>query len=552
MPRVRRSASARWTPYVFAILCCSLSVCSYADAEDPATVGAITASAPSSATSTSLQTLLASSPPSAAPWAPSLIRAMEAFRAEQDAQKSLKALRIDQDSVKTELVSVNGTLELVTRERQELETKLRALEAKRQDRVSAMRKELEDRLQKEIALARAQIQKEQDQEFARSAQAFEARQTQLIEQSLDQDIELQEREIDHLTKELEALTSELRDRLAKLQPGSELAQSVESTIGKSVAQRRAEIKARRDQLRVQRDALVQKRRIEFTDRLKRQQAAEMQTRLVYKEASLRQAMAELLQKAQVQEEGAVGQTRQMLDDAKARQMQAAKRQALLSTRLQELDQQVLDASRRIALQETARGESLARLEQTFQQDTTNTDAKNLAWFRQVIQRAPSEFATELGSIYQRLFSKAEKQRQTREQEKLLRERQLAMQVSREMERRYQEAQDQRQRDQLAMARKVDDLLARARELQKDGRYDDALRLMAQVQAINPSQASQIGLIQQDIETAKEQSVRQAKSSQAERLFNQAMQAFDKGKYEEAITLFQQVISFEAQAGAPVR
>jgi len=495
-----------------------------------------------------LQAILTRSPASATPWASSLIKALEAYTLSQDAQESVKKLRADQDNIKTELVAVNGMLDLATRERQQLEGRLEVLEGKRQERMLSTRKELEARLQEELAKARTDVANDLQHDFDTQVQAFDARQGSLIEKNLDQDIELQEREIQQLGDEIETLGAELRDRLARLQPSSDLARSLQASIGQVIQQRKQDLQTRRTQVKEQREQLLASRRKEFIDKLHQQQAAEQQTRMMYKEASLRQAMAELLHKSQTQTDYDLEQTQQKLEEAKPRQAQFAKRQALLTAKLQELDKQLTDAMSRIQANEGTRGESLVQLEQSFRKSNAAVDGEGLQWFGQVIQQAPTEMATELNVIYRRLRTRAEQERQLRVQEKMLRERQMATQVSHEMERRYQEEQAQHEREVQARLQRAQEQIDKAKDLQANGRFDDALRILAQVQAATTVQSSQVMLMQQDIKSAKTQTERQAKAASVEKLFNQAMRAFEQGRYAEAVPLFEQVISQESELG----
>ena len=500
------------------------------------------------ATPATLQTLLANTPQAATPWAGSLVQLLQAYQSFRQAQEALKQLRLQQDATRTELTSVTGTLEMVVRERQDLEKQEQKLETERQQRLNGLRKELEDRLQEELSQARQQIDVELKQDYDRAMQSFESRLGSLIDQNLEQEIQLQEREIQQVSGELETLTEELRSRLGKLQSGAEVAGSVEQSINRTLAQRKAELQARREQLKLQREQVMVKRRAEYAEKLKQQQAVEHQTRLIYKEASLRQAMAELLHGAQQQEDGALRQVKQALEEVRPKHMQVAKRQALLTTRLQALDQQYTEASQRIQTQQAARGDSLTKLEQSFEKSGPSVTGEGLQWFGQVIQESPPEVAAELSVIYHRLNSRMTQERQLREQQKLLRERQLALQVSREMEKRYQEQQERLVKEQQAKSRKADELMTRVRELQTTGRYEEALQLTNQIQILNPALSSQMAILQQDLQVAREQSMRQAKAADVERVFSQAMHLFEQGQYEESVKLFEQVIEKEAQPG----
>ncbi len=502
------------------------------------------------ARSGSLQALLLNSPPAATPWASSLIQAVEAFTAIQEHQKQLRQLRMETDAVKTELVAINSALELVGRERVELDKQVAALDAKRRDSLGALRKELEGRLNEELTTARSQIVRELDTDMAKQVHAFEARQGEAIEESLTQELQSEEREILHVTKELEALTQELRERLGQLQPGSELANSVQTSVGRTLAQRNAELQARRADLKIRRDKMLADRRAELTERIRQRNTQELQTRLMYKEATLRQSMADLLSKAQAREQDDLVAKQQALMEVKGRQGQLGKRQQLLATRLEEMERKTIGLAKLMEQDENTHAQLLGKLEQTFQQANPRMHQEGLSWFGQVIQQSPPEMAAELSIVYNRLMAKAQQEQQAAEHEKMIRERQLAMEVSREMERRFQQDQQERERTQAAVAKKVDDLMAKIRALQSAGKFDDALRLVAQIQAIDPEQSNQAEMLRQDIISARSDASQREQSAGVERMFGQAMQAFQKGNYEQAVALFERVISSEAaQPGA---
>jgi hypothetical protein len=494
----------------------------------------------------SLRALLANTPPSALPWAGALAHSIKAYESAREAYEQVKQLRLQQDATRTEITAATGSLELLTRQRTELEAQIQKLESERQERLVTLRRELEARLQDELSQARVQIDEELKQEFVRTMTAFETRLGTLIDQHLEQQVEYQQREIDQLSTELQTLSDEMKGRLGRLQQSPELGVSLEQSVGRAVAEKKAEIQVRRQQIQAQREQLISKRRAEYAEKLRQQQAVEHQTRLLYKEASLRQAMAELLHGAQTQEDGALRQAKSAWDDLKPRLMQAAKRQSLLTTRLEALTQQYAAATQRITTEEAARGESLVRLEQSFQKSNIVAQPEAWTWFAQVIQESPPQLATELTVIYHRLNARVQQERQIREQQKMLRERQLAMQVSREMEKRYQVEQERRQQEQQAKAKRADELMVKVRELQAAGRFDEALHILPQLQMLNPAMSSQLALLEQDLLGAKEQSMQQARAGEVEHMFKQAMQAFEQGSYDQAVNLFEQVISKEAQ------
>jgi len=510
-------------------------------AKESASTAEVIATAP-----TSLQALLTNVPAEAKDIATLLNRALVAFELGQEAKRNLIHLRSEQDEVKTQLVAVKGELEVLGPQRSQLETELHALEQQLQQRLEVLRKELETRLQDELTQTNQQIAKEQEREFTRQAQTFQANLRESIEKSLSQGLQVQERKIQQASQEIEALTKELLAQLAQLDAKPELAKSLGQSMSQAIAQRKGELAARRQQLEAERNALLEKRFNEFTAKLKQQQQVERQTRLAVKEASLRQAMAESLHKTRVQEEGRVHRVRQALGEITQRHTQLSQQQASLETRLQALEKDLAALARRMEELETDRQTSVVRFEQAFQKLNPGLHPESLTWFSQVIQQAPSEVAIELGLIQQRLLAQAEQERQRQEQQRVQRERELAAKVAQEMQRQLELKQEQQQQELEVKTRQVEKLLAEARSLSRTGRFDEALRLVAKAQVLNPPWPSAVAVVHDEIVAARDQALSQAQYAQVEALFTNAMQAFKQGRYEEAITLFEQVIAQETQ------
>ena len=495
------------------------------------------------------QALFANVPADAKPVASALGALLKTVDALAKANQSLKDARAEQDNVKTELVGVNGELEVVTKEGLQAEQRLEALERQRQDRLTAIRKDLEATLQEQLVQARQQIDEDLNRDFARQVQAFEARQGELIDRHLDQQLQLQETDIQQLTAEIESQTRELADRLARLEAGADLAKSIEGSTKQAIAKRKAALEASRQQLDMQRNTLVAGRREEFAAKLKEQQQAERQARLFLKEAGLRQAMAGLLHESSMQEAALFDDAQRQLDQVRKRQAQLATRQTTLTARLQTLERDLAAMAHQVEGLEAERQISLGNVDQAFQRLRVNAEQNGvLAWFAQTIQQAPFDLATDLGLIQQRVVAHAEQARQLEQQRQMLRERQLALQVSHEMERRYLQEQQQHERELEAKSRKADELLARAKQLAQRQQFDQALQLLSQALALNPPQASVIALAQEEITATKKQVQRQTQLAQVQQMFANAMQAFNQGHYDEAIPLFEQIIAQEAQLG----
>ena len=158
-------------------------------------------------------------PPQATHVAPALRQVVDVVNSSLESQRKLQQLRLEQDGIKTKLATVTGELNLVGQHRQQLTDQLAVLEREQQNRVAALRKELEGRLQQELAQAGQQVTQELERDFAREVQAFDARHHDAIAQTLDQELQLKERELQQLTREIEAQTQELVDWLSRLDAG---------------------------------------------------------------------------------------------------------------------------------------------------------------------------------------------------------------------------------------------------------------------------------------------------------------------------------------------
>ena len=114
-----------------------------------------------------------------------------------------------------------------------------------------------------------------------------------------------------------------------------------------------------------------------------------------------------------------------------------------------------------------------------------------------------------------------------------------------MESEFHEAELKQQREQDARARKAEELIGKAEQLAGRGRYDEALQLVAQAQALSPPQLSRVAILREQLVAAKEDATRQAQSVEIEQSFARAMDVFKQGRYEDAVVLFEKVIASEA-------
>lgn len=499
-------------------------------------------------TDAAFPSLLTEMPNAAAPIAPALTRTVEAFEAVQAARARTQQIRAEQDTIKTQLMTVQGELEVLGRDRHQFEEHLRALEQELRARHDRLQQELETRLEQELAQARQEIQREFEEEFAKRAQTFAARQEELVEKNLDRALQLQEQELEQLRQSLTLQANAYVEQLTQAQAEPELIATIQRSTQQLIDQRQAGLEQRRAQAQAERDAVIAKRRDEFTTALQQQQHTEQQRRLVLKEAGLRQAMAELLRKSHEEQTTRVEPVRRALDQARQRHAALQEQAGTLNARAQELEQAFATAERRVQTLEAERGVAIAKLEQAFQQPDLSVQHEAITWFGGIIHQLPTEMATELGMVHQRVAARAEQEQRLEEQRQLLRERQLALQVSRELERQHQLKQEQERQALAKKTQHIEALLAKSRDLAQRQQFDEALRLIAQAQSLNPPQAlvGTVAVAHEEMVAAKEQAVLQKTYATLEAMFQQAMEAFERGQYEESIRLFEHVIAQESQ------
>ncbi|KAF0167545.1 MAG: hypothetical protein FD161_5004, partial [Limisphaerales bacterium] len=121
----------------------------------------------------SFSSFLSHVPSAARHVAPVLQQVFRAYTANVNAQRESRQLRAAQDSVKTKLSTASGELKVLGEQRQRAEQELVALEREQQDRLVALRKDLEARLEAELVQTRQLITEELQQEYARQMQTFE-------------------------------------------------------------------------------------------------------------------------------------------------------------------------------------------------------------------------------------------------------------------------------------------------------------------------------------------------------------------------------------------
>lgn len=483
-------------------------------------------------------------PPEAKPQAPLLRQAIATFQSRLQAEQNVKQIQAETDSVKTKVAAVNSELEVLAQQRQRLEQDVVGLESQQRARLEALRQELEARMARELDAARQAMRGQYEKDVTRRIQQFEARQQETIGQALEQEIDAQERELAQLSQELDVQTQELNAHLSRL----EISPDVSRTLGRSTAEaltkRRADLVARRRKIIAERDARVAALRVEFTEQLKRNYELDQRRRLTLNEASIRQAMAELLTNTRRDQAGQIDHARKMFSDVRNRYGELAQVQASLNARTEALSKELSAAQQRVVSLQTEQDTVIARLEGSFQQPNA-VASETFAWFDEVTGHLPQELAGEFERLKVRVVVSAEQMQRMEERSRVLRERQQALQLAHEMEARQQAALLKQQREQEAKARKADELLAKANQWAERQRYDEALRLIAQAQELNPPQVSRVTIAREQIVSAKERADHQVRTDQLEQLFAKAMQVFQQGKYEESIGLFEQVIAQEA-------
>lgn len=494
--------------------------------------------------------LLPDAPAEAHEVAPLLRHVVDIVTSSASLQQDVKALRSESDGLRTRLTAARGELQSVQQELNQLTEQAQSLERQQRARIEALLKELEAKVAEELSYARQHISAEQGADFTREVQTFESRQHDVIAQSLDQELFLKERELDQLSQEIDVQTQELLGRLSRLDADSQVAKSLEKSTAEAIARRKAQLAARRQQLTAERNNRLGAQRREFVEKLKQQQVAEQERRMTLKEASLRSSMSELLAKAQYEDTKKIEQAARTLGDIRERHTKLTRQQALLTTRLDAISQELAAHIDQIKELENQRKGAVERLEQAFHRPNPAQQTGVLAWFGRVIQQLPSDAAAELGQLHQRLVAVAEQEQKLQAQRRMLRERQLAMQVSREVESKYQELQAKQRREYESKTRRADELLTKANSLAGRGAYDEALQLLAQAQALNPPQTEAINTTRDELLRTRAHLQRQSRTAQVEALFNRAMKSFEQGRYEESMALFQQVIDQEATQGRP--
>lgn len=479
---------------------------------------------------------------------PALHHIIEISESISAAQGGLKMLRAELDGVLTQLTSLKSELNVVTEQRSRREEEFARLESEAVQRFESLKFDLANKLEQALTQSREQVGDELDRGVATRLDAFESRQREIIQKTLSQELELEDRELDQLGKEIEVQSQELSDRLIKLDDRSELANTLKRTTQQLLAKKRSDLEARRSRLSAERDAVYARQRGEMIEVLKEQQYIELQRRLTVKEASLRSSMAELLHRTRKDSNAKIEEIRATVSSIRKRYGGLAEDFSALTAQQKSVEGRIATQSRAMEGLEGERHAALVRLEEAFRKRDGKLVQKAIVWFGEAMQSAPQDLAVDLGMLHQRLVAMEEQERRLEEQKHLLRERQLALQVSREMETQYQRIQEQQRLKEQAKADKAESLLKTARTHADNGNYDQALKIVAKAQALNPPQIQRIAMAREEFIADQRRVAHMRQSAEIERLFERAMKTFDEGRYEDAVAMFEQVIDQEASMG----
>ena len=505
--------------------------------------------APPVAHAHSLQSFQAFAPASAQRLTRPLHRVVRTSDSRTQVQQQIRQLRVERDSANTQLTALNSELDVVGEYQQQLEQQLAEGEQRRAAKVGALRGDLEAKLDDELVQAEQEITRELQRDLDRKMEVFEARQREAIAQSLGRELDLEERELAQLAQEIKTQTQELASRLTRLDADPAVADPLGQSMKEALERRKAQLATRRQALIAEREEAVEGERRALREQLTEQQRMEQQRRMTLKEAALRQGMAQVLHQARTQDAGRIDYLRQALDEAGKRHRQMADREAEVEGRLEVLEDQLVSAIDQRRNLEVEWDNALAQLELALERLDLVAHPDALAWVNGTMQSLTPELATELKPLPQRALAKAQRERQLEEQRAALRERQLALQLVREMEQQQQELRRKQERERQAHARQAEELLAEGERLAAHGAFDEALEVIADARALDPPQIGRVLSAREKILVARDAARREVRTAELERMFNQAMKVFEQGDYEEAIALFEQVIVAEAELEA---
>ncbi len=475
---------------------------------------------------------------------------LKAWQGRKELQLRINQLLTEQEELKTTLVTVDGEREIRQRNQQQIQQHLDALAQERNAYLETIRDAFEARLQQEMVLMQERLSQEMAVDFDRQIREFDERQRTLMMAGIQQELDLKANELQRLALEVEQKTEEILARLKNIEAGEPQILAVKQTLQQAMADRQSAFEAYRQQLQGEYETLLATRQEAFSQQLKQQQATEQKRRLILKEASLRQAMADLMNDMGLQHTQQNVALQQSLNDARQQLSQLDGQYAALQARVQTLSE-ALEASRhRIEQWDVSWSDWPIRFEEAFQRVPKGLDnSEVLQWFHTVLTQLPERLALELETIHQRVVVKAQQNLLLQEQHQFQRQRTLAMQLSHEMEQQYQQIQQEAQQIQQARRQKVEALLAKANGLSAKGQFNEALQCVVQAQALDAPEPSRIVLVRDDILTAQRQTLEQTTTQEIQQLFTKAIQAFQQEQYEQAIHLFEEVVAQEAVLNA---
>ncbi len=493
-------------------------------------------------------------PPEARTIAPTLRMVVQVAQTSLETEEAVRRLRIEHDDFASKLAAAASEVQLLDEQHERQAQELSALDSQARERVTALHKNLEAKLERQLAEARQTITQEQQEEFARQVQQFQAHQSEAITAALTKGLVAKEREVEQATQELSVLTDNLGSQFSRLGLDAQMALSIQQSLKEAVVKKKkeSEVELQRTRLESERDAQLARVRQDFAAKLQEQFATESARRLTLKEASLRSGMADLLHKTGEQEDAQVTLARERLADLDHRRMTATQHHALLKTRAEDTARGLEAALQRVKDLHGQRDASLTRLEQALQNPHASDNEQALAWLGQALPSLPPAIAADLEALQQRMAALIRQERQLAEQRRVLRERQLALQLSRALELQYQRNRLRQQQEAQALAKRIEEGIARANELGSRGQFDEAVRTLEQVQAQadDTAQAARIKTLRDDMVAAKTAAMRKQDAARVGRLFSNAMTVFQRGDYEHAMLLFQQVVDDEAKLQQP--
>ena len=428
--------------------------------------------------------------------APGVRRVIEAARAVHAARREVARLCTEQDRLHAKLAASDSARDTLMQRRDALRQQLAGFEQHRQSRMDALQHQLEQRLQDELARTRRQWSQQQAVERARRVNAFESRELAALEDSLDE-------------------------------------------------QQRAESDPRRTQLRAEHDALAAQRRTAFLADLQRQQADEAQRRLTTKEASLRAAMAGVLQHMRQHREPGVDHMQQALEEAVAEAAAREPEHAALNSQWDVLAKELEGTQHRLQQVEAEQAAAFAQLERACRKPGPEVSPERLAWLVQAAPYLPPDVADPFRPFLQQLTDTATQEQRLKEERRVQQERERALTLAREVEAQRQRDATRRQNEDEANARQANTVLAGARQLASRGKFEEALKQIGKAQAMHPPSSVNVARASEEIRAVQAQAARREEAERLEQLFSRAVTVFEQGHYDESIHLFEAVIAQEA-------